>query len=624
MRLHLDFETASSVSLADQGAYRYVEHPSTFIRCVGYAIDDGPVNVLRWPSALPPDLHEALRFAEIHAWNAQFERLVFERLWPTHLPTPTFNQFRCTAAKARVSALPGALDTCARLLFGQHKTRSSPAWFLPGPLTEDAWRLLHEYNMRDVLLERQIDELLPDMSDNDVFAYQLNERINDRGVLVDTELCQRMIVLLTAENERFGAQLTKLTDGTVTSHTQHARLSKWLAQQGVFVASVDKAHVRELLSGVLPPDVRRVLEIRQEAARSSLAKYRALLDRVSDDGRLRGAFVFSGAGQTGRFSSHGVQMHNLIRASCADAETAITDVKQKDNKWLHAMRGSVVDLAARLIRPTFMPAPGKAFIIGDYSAIEARALPWLAGEESEVLAWASGIDRYVDDARSIFDCSPEEVDDARRQIGKVVRLACGFGGRKGALLAMADSYNLSLTEAEAQRFADAWHAANPWVTRYGRELESCAVRAFYDPTKVFPARQGVAYASETVGTHRVLRCRLPSGRIISYHDVEGGHDSEGRPQLSSVRARTGVRERLWFGTLMENVTQAFCNDILRHALALIHGEGLPVVLHVHDELVVETAPGSAERVKELMETRPQWAATLPLIAKVTEAFRYTK
>jgi DNA polymerase len=636
MKLHIDFETASELNLLDVGAYRYAAHPSTFVRCMAWAIDDGETNIWippppRQKSTMPDSLKEAIQRGEIHAWNANFERLIWQHCMPADLPNPTFNQWRCSSALARVNGLPGTLADCARVLGTEHQKMDTRVMKKLAdarytPLLDEMTSLML-YCQHDVRVEREIESHLSPWTDDELFVYQINEHINDRGIKIDELFCGAMLNYLDDETERLNSVLCKVTHGAVERFTQVERLKQFVAQQMGFTPdTLDKNAIIKLLALDLPINVRSALKIRRDGAKSSTAKYRALLDMKGlNSNRVRGLFIFAGAGQTGRFSSQGPQLHNLVRDTYPDVEDTIAQIKLLHPKQFRLLHDTpIIHVASRLIRPALIADTGKQFIIGDWSAVEAKAIPYLADEQSEVEAWRTGRDRYIDDAVAVFHCEPDEVDDHRRQVGKVTRLACGFGGKKGALLAMAEGYGLTLSLAEADTAARAWHAANPWAERYGRELETAALRAVSDVGSSHNVRT-VTYRADRTGSVIVLRCTLPSGRVISYHDVKIEESPFGGYQLSSIKPRETLRERLWFGLLAENVTQAFCNDFLRHALALMHACNLPVVAHVHDEIVAEVALGTpTDQFKTIMETVPDWAPGFPLTAKVHTATRYTK
>ena len=630
MNVYLDFETASGLDLAVVGAYRYAAHPSTFIHCMGWRM--GPVRAVwtpadgRWPALL----EEGLKFGTIHAHNAAFDRLIMEHCVSPMLPKPTFNQWRCTAALARSAGLPGKLADAAEALKlpiskGDTKlmTRMADATYIPdGSELDD----LITYCQTDVDLCFAIHQALGDMDDADLLIYRLNEKVNERGVRIDRASVQAMLRLLEAEQGRLNAMLPGLTDGFITRATQVGRLKGWVEQKlHIILGELDKHRIEALLAlDSLPARVRKVLEIRRDTAKSSTAKYAAMLEQTNADGRLRGMFTFSGAGQTGRFSSTGAQLHNLPREVPKNPDALLATLRQMPPEVVPMVYDDgFISLASGLVRPCIIPADGKVFVIADYTGVEARGLPWLAKNKPEVEAYRAGIDRYIDDAVSVYGCAREAVTPPQRQVGKVVRLACGFGGGGNALMAMARSYRLKLSDADATRIADAWHEANRWARAFGRTLWDAALAAMRGPSDR-PVRAGKTdiYFCKTVQSGiQVLLCRLPSGRVLHYHAaVLDGNE------IASYRPRYRAVSPLWYGLLAENVTQASMNDLLRHGMAVLNGAMYLLVAHVHDEFVVETEPkeGLADDLTRLLKQTPPWASDFPLEVKVETALRYGK
>ena len=628
MNVYLDFETASDLDLDVVGAHRYAAHPSTFIHCMGWR--RGPMRAVwhpvdgRWPVLL----EDALKFGTVYAHNAGFDRLIMQHCVPDSLAKPSFSQWRCTAALARSAGLPGKLAEAAEALQlpmrkGDTRLMKKMADASYTPTGNDRTELA-AYCQTDVDLCYAIHQALGDMDEADLLIYRLNEHVNDRGVRIDLASVRALLRLLTAEQARLNGKLPGLTNGAVTKSTQVARLRDWVAGRlGVHLGDLDKHRIEELLQrDELPDDVRTVLEIRRDTAKASTAKFEAMDQQTNqDDERLRGMFMFSGAGQTGRFSSTGVQLHNLTREVPENPDALLATLRQMPAAAVPLVYDdSFISRASTLVRPCLVPAEGKVFISADYAGVEARGLPWLAGEKSEVAAYRAGTDRYLDDAVSVFGGTREDVTPQQRQVGKVVRLACGFGGGGNALMAMAKDYRLKLAQVDADIIAMAWHEANPWAKAFGRTLWDAAlatVQVAHD-TPVRAGTTDVYYARSMVNGIEVLLCRLPSGRVLHYHDVVFGRDS-----IESRRPRFTGHMPLWYGLLAENVTQATCNDLLRYGMVVLQGAGLPLVAHVHDEFVIETAERGVD-VKSLLEQLPPWAKGFPLSVNPFIAMRYGK
>lgn len=306
-------------------------------------------------------------------------------------------------------------------------------------------------------------------------------------------------------------------------------------------------------------------------------------------------------------------MHNLPRDVLADADERIDYIKHVSAKQYQLVYGGpIIHHASHLLRPMIEAPEGRVLVVGDWKAIEAICVPWMAGNTDELAVWAEG-DKYVDDA--------EAIGETDRQVGKVVRLALQFCGGTGALMQMSAQYGMDLDAQFCERAVAAWREANPWVLEFGNRLERAARRAVRRPGEMFEVGP-VTYGAMQWGDKLVLRCLLPSGRVITYYDVE----ADGRGALSAVKPREGVRADLWRGIFVENCAQAICNDFLRAAMAEAYGRNWPLIWTVHDELVLEMAlrDGLVEDVRRMMEIRPAWAPDFPLTAKVETVTRYSK
>lgn len=635
---YIDAETCSELDLTEVGAYRYFDHPTTALRLLCYrVVSQGGVlldhgTLLHFPEKWPAMLEEAFKFGLVYAHNAQFERLLFDALCPAWLPTPSFNQWRCTAALARCAGLPGALDDAAEALKLEHRkldTAIMKKAARPGDLTREEWSVLETYCARDTLLCAEIHGTLGDMDDNDLYTYQMNEHVNDRGVRIDRAAVNAVRKAIPYTFERLNNLLPTLTGGTVEKGTQVQRMKKWVEDRlGIFLASLDKDAINTLLERDIPDDVRKVLEIRTALARSSISKYESMAQHVQRDHRLRGMFIFAGAAQTGRFSSTDPQLHNLVRTSPPDAAHILEWLVNSDPRALDLVYGDdAIKLVSQLIRPCLIPAPGKVYVLADYSGVEARKLPWLANTPDSLrsLDKFRGGDPYKDDARAVFNLSSNiDVDDSQRQVGKVVRLACGFGGGGPALMNMSKGYGIRLTEERAYELADAWHAANRWARDFGDRLYQTALDAMASPVgRVHQVPDSpIWYARMTLPRGiDVLLCCLPSGRVLHYHNVR----LNGR-LIESWRPRFKNHEVLRTTVFAENVTSASCNDLLRHGMMEVHATDWPLVAHVHDEFILEIAeqPGIVQSVREVLERVPPWAVGFPLEVKPKIAHRYGK
>jgi len=627
MTLWVDFETRSACDLKVAGVYNYAQHGSTEVLCMSYAFDDEDVQT--WLPGQPlPDLTGH----RIMAHNAAFERLIFWYVLQLDIP---LESFYCTAAQARANCAPGSLEDVGRFAGASMKKDHRGAQLIRKmsvPPYEESPELTAEmvaYCEQDVRAMRAISKAMRPLSDQELQDYHVNERINDRGVLVDVPLCHAAVKYASAELIEIQDIVAEVTGGEITS-VRSPKMREWvLARVGPQAKklmekdgkySIDKTVRANLLNCEdVPHDVQEVIQCADDLWASSVAKF-SRLAQLSDeeDRRVRGAFVFAGGSATGRASSYGAQVHNFTR-KCAAAPENVRLAMVRGHAIVPKFGKRVTDVLKGMLRPALIPSKGKYLVVADWSAIEARVNPWLSGRGDEKLAiFASGEDVYKVNASATFGVSVSQVNKDQRQIGKVQELACGFAGGVGAFAAMGRAYGILLPESDARRMVDAWRRANPWSVLYWQDLESAYTRAMRNKGKEFSAGR-VVYMFD--GLH--LWYVLPSGRILCYPYAR--LESEGVTYAKAAwkpaaDAKEWPRARLWKGLACENITQAVANDLLRHSLRQLDD----VVLHVHDEIVIETATPDPEALRLVMCTPPDWAKGLPLDAEVSIMERYGK
>jgi DNA polymerase len=655
--LWCDFETRSRCDLPQRGAYNYMLDGSTSVLCLSYAFDDE--DVATWLPGQPVPDRVRHHTGQIRAHNATFERLAF--LYLMDLPFK-LEQFYCTAAQSRANCGPGSLEDVGRFHGASMRKDHRGAQLirlLSMPQADGNFRddpdLMAEmiaYCEQDVRAMRAVSTSLRQLSDEELSDYHVSERINDRGVRVDAELCRAATQYSDAENAEIEAIVAEVTNGEVTS-VRSPRMREWvyarvgpLAQKMMTVykddvarQSIDKVIRANLLvladenPEEVPEDVAEVIQCADDMWSSSVAKFRRLSALADDeDSRVRGAFVFCGGAQTGRDSSYGAQVHNFARKCARDPE-AVRHAVVRGHALAPKFGKRVTDVLKGMLRPALLPAPGHVFVVADWSAIEGRVNPWLADSaagERKLDVFRSGRDPYIVNGAATFRVSYEEIErayaetgtDERRQIGKVEELACGFGGAAGAFAAMGRAYGVYMSDGEMSGAVKAWRRANPWAQPWWNALEDAYLRAMRNPGREFSAGR-VAYLYD--GTH--LWWVLPSGRVLCYPHarLEAGEVTYAKCSWKpAADAAEWPRARLWKGLACENVTQACAHDLLRHA----RRSREDVVLHVHDELVFEVPEGSADEaaahVLLLMRTCPPWAAGLPLDAQVKVMSRYGK
>lgn len=645
-KCHIDIETRSRVDLKTAGVYNYAKDLSTAVLCVSYALDDGDVRSWRRGQPFPDDLREI--FADesvmLYAHNAQFERLLFWYvLCPDYdLPEPALERFYCTAAQARANALPGGLGDCARCLGAAEQKDKRGEQLIKllsiprddGSFLEDddLMQEFSDYCAQDVRTERSISSVMRELTLAELQEYWVSEQINDRGVRVDVEFANAVYQYSDAEQEDLKRQTAILTKGEVTTprspkmvelihrllpdthkhYVETKRTKSGLTLDSNAVdALVDVQHE-------LPPLVADLVELKALAANSSVSKFKTMAQRADpEDDRVYGAFLLFGAAQTHRFSSRGLQLHNMPRLTAEDPATLRDQIMAGGMDPAELMVG-----LKSMIRPTVQSAPGKVFVCLDWSGIEARGLPWLSADrraESVLDVFRSGEDIYLVTA---------EMMGEERLVGKVATLAMGYEGGVGAFQSMARNYSLDISDAQADEYKFKWRRANPWAPDFWKALQAAAFEAVRTPGTMVPVgRLHYACVPGALNGMDTLFCVLPSGTMLAYPDVRAELvDGKFGPrrELTCIKASRKPAEKqpdwprmsLYGGLLAENATQGMCGDLLRDALVRTSEWSDEIVMHVHDEIVLEVfeefAEDAMEDLREEMLVVPEWATGLPL------------
>ena len=647
--LWIDFETRSECDLLARGAYTYAQDPSTQVLCMAWAVDDEDVQVWTPDQPFPAAVRDGIQNLDtIAAHNAAFERLIFWYvLCPDYnLTEPHLEQFYCTATQARANCAPGSLEDVGRFAGADMKKDHRGAQLVrkccipPFKHTPQDLADLFDYCAQDVRAMRAVSKAMRPLSDEELADYHVNERINDRGVLVDVPLAQAAQRYAAAELAEIQHRVIEITGGAVAS-VRSPRMREWVwdrvgevarslmmvTKKGEEKQSIDKSVRANLLTiddpEQVPPDVMEVIQAADDLWASSAAKFSrmaALADE--DDQRVRGAFVFAGGSATGRASSYGLQAHNFPRV-CADDPAAVRQAMVRGHALVPNYGKRVTDVLKGMLRPALVPAQGHVFVVADWSAIEGRVHPWLsncASGEAKLDVFRSNLDPYKVNAAATFGVRYDAVTKDQRQVGKVQELALGFLGGPGAFETFGRVYGVNLTDAEVSRAVNGWRRANPWAMQHGQALERAYMTAMRHPGREVSAGR-IVYLFD--GQH--LWYALPSGRVLCYPfaRLEDGEVTYAKAAWKpAADATEWPRARLWRGLACENVTQAVANDVLRHALRRLDG----VVLHVHDEIVVETADaaGTTAAMMAAMTTPPPWAQGLPLAIEITTMERYGK
>jgi len=634
--ISIDLETYSDVDLGKCGVYRYVEG-DFHILLFAYAFDDEEVVIvdLACGETIPSEVLDAINDPSIikSAWNAAFERTCIGHMLGRTLSP---DDWRCSMVWAASLSLPLALEKAAAVLkTGEQKDKAGenlikyfckpckPTATNGGrtrnlPLhAPEKWESFKAYCLQDVRTERDIRyklERFP-MPAFEWDNYHLDQRVNDRGVMIDTALVEQAIICdqqLTAEMTERAKELTALENPN--SVTQ---LKGWLDNHGIVVDTLDKKGVAALItelenSNAGAGDVVELLRLRLMMAKSSVKKYEAADRFTCRDQRAHGLFQFNGANRTGRFSGRGIQLQNLPQNHIATLDEARALLKAGEFEMLGLIYGNVPDILSQLLRTMLIAKPGHEFIIVDFSAIEARLLAWEAGEQWVLDAFERGADIYCETASRMFHVPVVKhgANGELRQRGKQATLSCGYGGGVGALKKMG-ALEAGMRENELQPLVTAWREANPSIVQYWWDVDSAANDTFKDGQDRTVGRIGFQYSSNTIWMV------LPSGRRLAYCAPKLQPNQFGRMSMTYMgvdAANKWSRIATYGPKLVENATQAIARDILCEAMRRMERAGLQIVAHVHDEVIIEAPKGmyTVDDICKLMNDRPEWGRDIPL------------
>lgn len=631
--LGIDIETYSSYDLKTCGVYRYVEAPDWAILLFAYAVDGGPVQCVDLASGetLPEDVLAALTDPTVvkTAYNATFERVNLGKYLGIRLDPA---QWRCTMVRAARLGLPLPLGQCGevlRLEAGKMKEGAALIRYfsLPGKNgrhypadAPERWATFKAYNIRDVEVEQAILAKVrrlevPAFDDQ---LYIADQEINDRGVLIDRQL--------VANAERFDTEYKALLAHQAKTLTgldnpnSPAQLKRYLLETtGSEVETLNKKTLADLKDQLAEyPDAQELIELRQDMAKTSSKKYTAMLKCVCDDGRIHGLLQFYGAARTGRWAGRLVQVQNLPQNHLASLDYARSLVKRGDLEEFTDNYSNPTHVLSELIRTAFIAAPGHTFHVCDFSAIEARVIAWLAGENWVLDVFKNGGDIYCSTASKMFGVPVEKhgQNAELRQKGKIAVLALGYGGGVSALEAMGGA-RLGLTEDEEKEIVQLWRKSNQNITQLWQTLEAAAIKAI-ETGESARVNRGIVVAKQW----GMLTITLPSGRTLCYPRVSigierndgwrGDHEIIEYEGTNQTTKKWG-KIRTYGGKLTENVVQAIARDILGVVILRAREAGLPVVFHIHDEIVVEAQPGQTlEQVEALFSKPIDWCRDLPL------------
>ncbi|MBD8046777.1 MULTISPECIES: DNA polymerase [Clostridium] len=650
--LAIDVETYCELDIKNVGAYRYCEHPSFEIMLFAYAFDDEPVQIIDFMNGekMPCNILFALNDSIIMktAFNANFERNSLKNQYPA-LCLP--EQWDCTMIQALRMGLPGSLDMVGKALKleeDKQKMKEGKAliqyFCKPCKPTKsnggrtrnlpehdpEKWELFKEYCKRDVEVEREIRNKLSryETRVEEKKLWDLDQRINDRGINLDLNL---ILQAIKCDEEFKSTCMNEAKElSGLNNPNSLAQLKKWIGEKvGYEVGSITKDTIPTLIQDAEAHghnEIKRMLELRQLMGKTSTKKYQTMVDAKCSDGRVRGLLQFYGANRTGRWAGRLVQVQNLPQNHLPDLEDARSFIRNGDFDIVEFLFDSIPDTLSQLIRTAFIPTEGNRFIVSDFSAIEARVIAWFAGEQWRIDVFNTHGKIYEASASQMFKVPLESIKkgDPLRQKGKIAELALGYGGSVGALTSMDKTK--SIPEEELPGLVKSWRAANPNITKFWWDVDKAAKKAIRERTTV-----NMQFGLKFIYDPGVLFIQLPSGRKLSYirpkiepHETFSGDKItyEGMEQTSKQWKRLDT----YGPKLVENIVQATARDCLREAMFRIDKEGYKIVMHVHDELVLDVPKefGSVEEVNKIMGQPIEWAPGLPLKADGYECNYYMK
>ena len=646
--LSIDLETKSSADIGKTGVYRYAEDPDFDILLFGASINSGPVEVfdLACGDKIPDKILRALTDNRVikSAYNASFERVCLSywlrKNYPRYFksygkaddPAHKYldpSAWRCSLVWAAYNGLPLGLEKVGAVLgLEQQKMKEGKdlirffccpckpttsngmrMWNLPEHAPEK-WDLFKKYNVRDVEVELQIQDRLQNYPVPEFVwgEYCLDQQINDRGIMIDRKMVAGALSIDETSHNDLTVRMQQLTG--LSNPNSVMQMKDYLAENGLDAESLGKKEVAAMIKSA-PEDLAEVLSLRLQLAKSSVRKYEAMQNAVCADDRCRGMFQFYGANRSGRWSGRLIQLQNLPQNHLPDLEQARELVKQDDYEMLDMLYDSVPSVLSELIRTAFVPRPGYKFVVSDFSAIEARVLSYLAGEEWRMEVFRTGGDIYCASASQMFKVPVEKHGQNAhlRQKGKISELALGYGGSVGALTAMG-ALDMGLTEEELQPLVKLWRESNPHIVQYWWNVDAAVKKTIktHEPTQVgcvsFHARNGMLFI------------RLPSGRQLAYVKprIEGNqYGGESITYMGNDASKKWSRIESYGPKIVENITQAVSRDVLAHAMKSL--SQYAIVGHVHDELIIECPQDtSLDQVCETMGQAPSWLPGIDLRA----------
>ena len=631
--LAADIESFSDVDLVKCGVYAYADSPAFEILLFAYSFDGGETQIidLAQGEKLPAEVEEAIFDVSVTktAYNANFERTCLSKYFGRYIPPESWH---CSAVQAAMLALPRSLEDVGRVLgLDEQKMKEGKEliryFCVPCKPTKanggrtrnlpchapEKWELFKTYCKRDVDVEKSIRRKLHNfpIPESEMELYRLDQRINDRGVLVDMGLVKQAIACERLHKEIVTKRAYELTG--LENPNSVAQLKGWLGDMGMEAESLSKKAVAEMIAET-DGEVEELLRLRLLMAKTSVKKYEAMERSVCSDGRVHGLLQFYGANRTGRFAGRLVQIQNLPQNHLPDLELARELVKQGRFEDIELLYDSTPNVLSELIRTAFIPKPGCRFVVADFSAIEARVMGWLSGEEWVLDVFRGDGKLYEMTASRMFGIPMSEIGKGspERAKGKVASLSCQYGGSTNGLISMG-ALDMGLTEDELPPLVAAWRKANPHMVQFWWDVDAAAIKAVTEKQKTKVGKIIFEYKSG------ILFITLPSGRKLSYVKPRMAVNKFGRDGLTYEgisENKKWSRIETYGPKLVENIVQGTARDLLAEAMLRVEKKGYPIVMHCHDEIIAEVpeGSGSVDEMCEIMAIQPEWAEGLPLRA----------
>ena len=641
--LEMDIESFSDVDLIKCGVYAYADSPAFEILLFAYSFDGGETQIidLAQGEKFPAEVEDAIFDVSVTktAYNANFERTCLSKYFGRYIPPESWH---CSAVQAAMLALPRSLEDVGRVLgLDEQKMKEGKEliryFCIPCKPTKanggrmrnlpchapEKWELFKTYCKRDVDVEKSIRRKLHNfpIPESEMELYRIDQRINDRGVLVDMKLVRNAVSCERLHKEVVTKRAYELTG--LENPNSVAQLKGWLGDKGMEAESLSKKAVAEMIAET-DGEVEELLRLRLMLAKTSVKKYEAIERSACSDGRVHGMLMFYGANRSGRWSGKNVQLHNLPKNYLPDLELARELVKQGRFEDIELLYDSTPNVLSELIRTAFIPKPGCRFVVADFSAIEARVMGWLSGEEWVLDVFRGDGKLYEMTASRMFGIPMSEIGkgSSERAKGKVASLACQYGGSSGALVSMG-ALDMGLTEEELPPLVAAWRKANPHMVQFWWDVDAAAVKAVTEKQKTKVGKIIFEYKSG------ILFITLPSGRKLSYVKPRMAVNKFGRDGLTYEgisENKKWSRIETYGPKLVENIVQGTARDLLAEAMLRVEKKGYPIVMHCHDEIIAEVpeGTGSVDEMCEVMAVQPEWAEGLPLRADGYECSFYQK